>query len=187
MSKTLVWQRPTHTVRALEKRLDTNMIFTHPPFILGAHTLKIMTARKLDTFFSEPASPLNRLAHAAQRLNAISRIWETVAPIGLARSCRAGRLDDGVLTLFTDNGAIASKMKQQLPSILEKIQQRGGKITGIQVDVQVKIPSPEPVVAPKTGISEQSLACLAKLGTELSESPLKEALTNLIRHHGLSK
>ncbi len=146
-----------------------------------------MTARKLDTFLSEPTSPLNRLARAAQRLNAISRIWETVAPIGLARSCRVGRLDDGVLTLLADNGAIASKMKQQLPSLLEKLQKRGSEITGIRVDVQVKIPSPERVVAPKQGISQQSLASLEKLDADLEDSPLKEALTNLIKHQRGSK
>ncbi|MBI5752721.1 MAG: DUF721 domain-containing protein [Hydrogenophilales bacterium] len=141
-----------------------------------------MTARKLNTFLSEPASPLNRLARAAQRLNAISRIWETIAPIGLARSCRVGRLDDGVLTLLADNGAIASKIKQQLPSLLEKLQTRGSEITGIRVDVQVKIPSPEKVIAPKPGISPQSLASLEKLDADLTDSPLKEALTNLIKH-----
>ena len=146
-----------------------------------------MTARKLDTFLSEPASPLNRLALAAQRLNAISRIGETVAPIGLARSCRVGRLDDGVLTLLADNGAIASKIKQQLPSLLEKLQQRGSEITGIRVDVQVKIPSPERASAPKQGISQQSLASLEKLDNELEDSPLKEALTNLIKRHRESK
>ncbi|MDP1682683.1 MAG: DUF721 domain-containing protein [Burkholderiales bacterium] len=130
---------------------------------------------------------MNRLALAAQRLNAISRIWETVAPIGLARSCRVGRLDDGVLTLLADNGAIASKIKQQLPSLLEKLQQRGSEITGIRVDVQVKIPSPERASAPKQGISQQSLASLEKLDNELEASPLKEALTNLIKHHRESK
>lgn len=130
---------------------------------------------------------MNRLALAAQRLNAISRIWETVAPIGLARSCRVGRLDDGVLTLLADNGAIASKIKQQLPSLLEKLQQRGREITGIRVDVQVKIPSPERASAPKQGISQQSLASLEKLDNELEDSPLKEALTNLIKRHRESK
>ena len=130
---------------------------------------------------------MNRLARAAQRLNAISRIWETVAPIGLARSCRVGRLDDGVLTLLADNGAIASKIKQQLPSLLEKFQKRGSEITGIQVDVQVKIPSPERKIAPKQGISQQSLASLEKLDADLEDSPLKEALTNLIKHQRRSE
>lgn len=142
-----------------------------------------MTARKLDSFFITPASPLNRLALAAQQLNSISRIWETVAPIGLALFCRVGRLDDGVLTLFADNGAIASKIKQQLPSLLEKLQQRGSEITGIRIEVQVKIPSPERSTSPKQAISPKSLASLERLDAELEESPLKEALTNLIKHH----
>lgn len=141
-----------------------------------------MTARKLDTFFSEKASPLNRLAHAAQQLKTLSHIWETVAPIGLARSCRVGHLEDGILTLLADNGAIASKIKQQLPSLLEKLQKRGVKITGIRIEVQVKIPLRDTVAAPKKGISAQSLASLEKLDTELEASPLKEALTNLIKH-----
>ena len=142
-----------------------------------------MTARKLDSFFITPASPLNRLALAAQQLNSISRIWETVAPIGLALFCRVGRLDDGVLTLLADNGAIASKIKQQLPSLLDKLQQRGCEITGIRIDVQVKIPLPERTTPPKQAISPKSLASLERLDAELEESPLKEALTNLIKHH----
>lgn len=146
-----------------------------------------MTTRKLETFLSEPTSPLNRLAQAAQQLNSVSRIWETVAPIGLARFCRVGHLDGGTLTLLADNGAIASKIKQQLPTLLEKLQQRGGQITGIRVDVQVKSPSSERLIAPKLGISEQSLASLEKLDAELEDSPLKEALTNLINHHRDSK
>ena len=146
-----------------------------------------MTARKLDSFLSVPASPLNRLALAAQRLNSVSRIWETVAPIGLARFCRVGRLDDGVLTLFADNGAIASKIKQQLPSLLDKLQQRGSEINGIRIDVQVKIPSPEPATRSKQAISPQSLASLKSLDAVLEESPLKEALTNLIKHHSGSE
>ncbi len=88
-----------------------------------------MTARKLDSYLNEAASPLHRLMEAAHVLGALARIWESVAPVGLARSCRVGRLDDSVLTLYADNGAIASKIKQQLPSLLEKFQTRGGKIT----------------------------------------------------------
>ncbi len=142
-----------------------------------------MTSRKLDSFFSESGSPLSRLALAAQRLNVISRIWETVAPIGLARSCRVGRLDDGVLSLYADNGAIASKIKQQLPSLLDSFQRRGMKITGIRVEVQVKIPLTATRIAPKLGISSQGLASFEKLDAELPDSKLKEALANLIKHH----
>ena len=141
-----------------------------------------MSARKLDSFLSEASSPLNRLAVAAQKLSALARLWESIAPIGLAPSCRVGHLDNGVLTLYADNGAVASKLMQQLPSLLTKFQQRGGEITGIQVDVQVNMPLTPPLSAPKNAISQHGLTSLKKLELELSESKLKEALTNLIQN-----
>ena len=146
-----------------------------------------MSARKLDSFLSESSSPLSRLAALAQRLGALEHIWESIAPINLARSSRVGRLDDGVLTLYADNGAIASKLLQQLPSLLTKFQQRGSEITGIRVDVQVNVPLTKPAPASKSAISDQGLASLEKLEHELPESNLKVALTNLIRHQIGSK
>lgn len=146
-----------------------------------------MSARKLDSFLSESSTPLGRLTAAAQRLNALTRIWESIAPINLARSSRVGRLDDGVLTLYADNGAIASKLLQQLPSLLTKFQQRGAEITGIRVDVQVNLPLINPAAHPKSAISSQGLASLEKLERDLPDSKLKVALTNLIQHQIESK
>ena len=141
-----------------------------------------MAARKLDTFLSEANSPLSRLTAAAHTLAALSRLWESIAPTGLARSSRVGCLDCGILTLYADNGAVASKLMQQLPRLLIKFQQRGAEITGIQVDVQVNMPLAKPRAPSKNGISNQGLTSLKKLELELPESTLKEALTNLLRH-----
>ena len=149
-----------------------------------------MPARKLNSFLTEPNSPLSRLTAAAQRLSALARIWESIAPIGLASYCRVGRLDDGILTLYADNGSIASKLNQQLPSLLiqfqqqtqSKSQQRGGEITGIRIDVQVNPPLSKSLTAQKNPISNQGIACLKELELELPESSLKGALTNLIEH-----
>ena len=146
-----------------------------------------MPARKLDSFLSESSSPLCRLTAAAKRLSALSRLWESLAPTGMARSCRVGCLDGGVLTLYADNGAIASKLKQQLPSLLTKFQQRGGEITGIQVDVQVNLPLTNSRTAKKSAISNQGLSSLKELEHELPDSDLKVALTNLIQNQGGSK
>ena len=141
-----------------------------------------MSARKLDSFLREPNSALSHLNEAAQKLSALAHLWESIAPIGLARSCRVGRLDSGVLTLYADNGAIASKLLQQLPSLLAKFQHRGGEITAIEVSVQVNLPLPKAVGAQKNGISTLGLASLNKLALDLPDSGLKEALTNLIQN-----
>jgi len=141
-----------------------------------------MTARKLSSFLSESDSVLRRLTAIAQNLQHLSRVWESVAPIQLARSSRVGRLEDGVLTLYADNGAIASKLKQQLPSLLTKMQQRGAKITGIRIDVQVNQSLNLAKRHQKSAISAKSLAEVEDLSKEIHDVRLKEALTNLIKH-----
>lgn len=146
-----------------------------------------MTARRLQSFFEEAASPLQRLAQAANRLLSISRIWESVAPKDLARSCRVGHLKDGVLTLYVSNGAVASKIKYLAPKLVTQLQGRGCQVNGIQVEVQVTVPSLGTKKAPKQGVPAQGLDSLEKLEQELPESELKQAITNLITHQRSSK
>lgn len=141
-----------------------------------------MSARKLGSYLNEPATPLSRLNAAAQQLRAFAHIWESVAPIELTRYCRVGRIDEDVLTLYADNGAIATKLNQQLPSLLEKFRKRGGEITGIRIEVQVNAPLAQPRPSVKSGISSAAYAKLSEFSMTLEDSPLKLALTNLLRN-----
>lgn len=140
-----------------------------------------MSARKLGSFLNEPATPLSRLNAAAQRIRALAHIWESVAPIELTRSCRVGRIDDDVLTLYADNGAIASKLNQQLPRLLEKLQKREGKITGIRVEVQVKPRLTQASSPKKAVLSPQAYRELEVFSQTLCDSPLKLAFTHILQ------
>lgn len=142
-----------------------------------------MTARKLSGFLSEPASGLSRLTAEAKRLLALSHVWEAIAPNSLARLSRVGPVKDRVLTLYADNGAVAAKLKQQLPRFLLNFRQRGHDLNAIRVVVQVNeasrkavAPPPKPVI-PATG-----LASLEQLEHDLEPSPLKHALTHFLQH-----
>jgi hypothetical protein len=142
-----------------------------------------MTARKLSGFLSEPASGLSRLTAEAKRLLALSHVWEAIAPNGLARFSRVGPVRDRVLTLFADNGAVAAKLKQQLPRFLLNFRQRGHDLTAIRVVVQVNGTSRKPGVArPKPSIPAAGIGSLAQLEHDLEPSPLKQALTHLLAH-----
>ncbi len=142
-----------------------------------------MTARKLSGFLSEPASGLSRLTAEAKRLLALSRVWEAIAPNSLARFSRVGPVRDRVLTLYADNGAVAAKLKQQLPRLLLNFRQRGHDLNAIRVVVQVNGVSPKPGPARRQPvIPAAGMASLAELEHDLAPSPLKRALTDLLAH-----
>lgn len=141
-----------------------------------------MPARRISDFFNASSGESGSWLAIGQRLARLQRILVEIAPAHLARSCTVGRLTQGTLQIFADNGAIASKLKQLAPRLLMDFRKRGLEVSRIRVDVQVRPPRPE---NRKTGakISPAGLENLQKLALELPESPLKEAVERLLRHH----
>jgi hypothetical protein len=147
-----------------------------------------MAARKVSGFFSEPTSGLSHLASEAKRLLALSHVWEAIAPVGLARFSRVGPLKDRNLTLYADNGAVAAKLKQQLPRLIVDFRQRGLEVNAIRVEVQVtgRLPKSEPIQR-KEPIPAAGIASLEQLEHALEPSPLKYALAHLLEHQAQLK
>ncbi|HWU82788.1 MAG TPA: DUF721 domain-containing protein, partial [Methylophilaceae bacterium] len=84
------------------------------------------------------------------------------------------------LTVYTDLGAVAAKIKLLLPSLLTKLQKRGIEVTAIRVRVQVKS-EPQPKAKIQRKISAKGASRLASLAKELEGSALGEVLERLSR------
>lgn len=135
---------------------------------------------------SKPIQALLRESEALlpfhQRLRLLSRLQKTFAdalPPGLSDSCRIATVEGSTIIVATANGAVAAKLKQMLPRLLEKFREnktQDQEVTGISVLVQ-----PEFFVAESTrrlGPPREPMPTekLAELAESLGDSPLKEAL-----------
>ena len=124
-----------------------------------------------------------------QRLRQLSRLQKTFVdalPPGLSESCRIATVEGSTIIVATANGAVAAKLKQMLPRLLERfcetIQENKTQyqeVTGISVIVQ-----PEFFVVekpPKMGPAREPMPTekLAELAESLGDSPLKTALKAL--------
>lgn len=139
-----------------------------------------MAAQKIRSYFhSAPA--LQSLVDQAQRLIELQRLWEKLAPQPLAKSCKVGNLRQQMLTLLANNGAVASKAKQQLPSLLAKFQAQGIEITAIRIEVQAQSWRSGAKPAKKIAISSAGQASLEQLAQKLEESPLKNSLQAMLK------
>lgn len=137
--------------------------------------------------FLTAAPNLQTLLQQAQKLQALQNAWNEIAPKPLAAASRIGAVRGQTLIVYASNGAVAAKLRQLAPSLLEKMQKRGVEVTAIRVDVQVE--APPPGKKPKDlAISPNALNDLEKLESSLADSPLKNALHTLIqRHSGATK
>jgi len=132
--------------------------------------------------FLNAAPNLQVLLQQAQKLLTLQKAWNEVAPKVLAAASRVGAVRQQTLIIYANNGAVAGKLRQLIPSLLEKIQKRGIEVTAIRVDVQVEAPPPGKKPKDLT-VSHNALSSLGKLEQSLADSPLKSALHTLIRRH----
>jgi hypothetical protein len=125
------------------------------------------------------------IAPIHDRLQRVSRLQHTFAdalPPGLNVSCRVAAVEGSTLIIAAANGAVAAKLKQMLPRLLEKFRQnkkQEQEVTAISVLVQPDYFQPE--VAPRTGPSREPMptAMVTELAESLEESPLKTAMEQI--------
>jgi hypothetical protein len=130
------------------------------------------------------ASPeLRQLSSKAGQLLALQRHYEQIAPASLIRYSRVLQLEQQILTLAANNGAVAAKLRQLVPELTKMFQNMGCEVTGIQVRVQVILPAAEYLPTPPT-LSAAGRKRLIELAVELPDSPLKSALQRLARKAG---
>lgn len=140
-----------------------------------------MSTPKASSFLSLP-SHLQSLAEVAKHLLELQQAYLGLAPKNLAKYSRVGKMERGVLVLYADNGAIAAKLRQILPTLLSKFQRSVTQISSIRVEVQARSPFTEARPQPNKRISGQGLDSLKSLQTRLEEGSLKQALEKLIQH-----
>jgi hypothetical protein len=141
-----------------------------------------MAARSLDAYLNS-AGGLARLSAHAGRLVTLQRLFELIAPPHLAASSRVANFKSGIVVIHADSGAVAAKLRQMLPSLIDEFSSKGAEVTEIQVKVQPSNGAAQQAkrrVAPEVGA--RAKAGLARLATDLPEnSPLKEALGRLVK------
>ena len=144
---------------------------------------------------SQPKSgfkPINALmreneviAPIHDRLQRVSRLQSSFAdalPPGLNQSCRVAAVEGSTIIIAAANGAVAAKLKQMLPRLLEKFRQnkkQEQEVTVISVLVQPDYFQPEP--PPKAGPPREPMpsAMLAELAESLEDSPLKTTVEGI--------
>lgn len=119
------------------------------------------------------------------RLVRLSRLQQSVAdalPSGFGDACRVATVEGSTLVIAVANGAVAAKLKQMLPRLLEKIlenKKQEQEVTGIAVIVQPDFFRLE--TAPLNGTPKLPMTAdqLSGLASALTESPLKETIERI--------
>lgn len=136
--------------------------------------------RPLSRFLGGDA--LARLQDHAARLNRLQAVLDGMLPPQLQGQCRVANLKEGSLVVAARGGAAAVRVRQILPSLLERLQHGGHPVQSIKV----KVGTPEQMAPerspPQRQISESAKADLHDFADTLpADSPLRASIERLIR------
>jgi len=133
--------------------------------------------QRLNSFFTSPE--LCELARNAQRLAALQQLYHQATPPTLAHASRVIGFERHILTVGAENSAVAAKLRQLAPHILQQLQGDDAEVTGIRVKVQVSLPAYQPERTPPV-LDSAGRRHLSDLAKKIGDSPLKRALLRLI-------
>lgn len=120
---------------------------------------------------------LQTLAQKARRLKDLQQLLFEASPPLLAAASRVADLRSGTLIVVSDNAAVAAKLRQLAPRLLSHVQEQAAEVTGIRVDVQVKlhkIKAEDEVT--RHALPSDVIQEFEQLSSKLPPSPLKSAL-----------
>lgn len=136
-----------------------------------------MTAERIGRLFDK-LPQLQTLNREIRKQLALQTILVEILPADLRRSVTVVASGTGELVLLADNGAVAAKLRQLAPRILNHFRQRGINANGIRVQTQVSIRY-KPLPQKQISLGKNAHQALLQLSSSLKDSPLKAAIEKL--------
>ncbi|MHB0973022.1 MAG: DciA family protein [Thiobacillus sp.] len=125
----------------------------------------------------------NGLAVRARTLLKTQAALDRSLPAALAGHVRVMQLENGVLSLACDSGAVASRLRHQTDTLLASLAKHGIEVSGVRIRVNPDLLARYVHPVEKAGLPTAALDGLAHLNAEIEDGPLKDALDKLLRHH----
>jgi hypothetical protein len=139
-----------------------------------------MPARKISEILGAE-NALGNLAAASRRVEQLQRIYVDAVPAALSRSSRVGWARAGVVSVIANNGAVAAKLRQLKPRILEDFKRHGIEFNSMRIEVQVDAARVDTGTRTPKPLTGKAVAAIEEALQSVPQSPLREALRRLAR------
>ena len=132
--------------------------------------------------YLEAADGAGKVMAHARLLIKLTHIYQEIAPIHLGQASSLANYKSGVIVIHAVSGAVAAKLRQLAPTLVEGFSKRGIECNGVQVKVQARKINTQSKASPQKPLSSRSSRSLEDLRDSLPDSPLRSALESLLTH-----
>jgi hypothetical protein len=119
------------------------------------------------------------MAHARLLLK-LARRFEAIAPAGFRHAARVANFKSGKIVIHTDNGAVASKLRQMSQRLCSELSKGGTQCIDMEVKVQPRETLERSTTSTQKPLSEKACETLRTATDKLPQGPLRAALDQLL-------
>lgn len=119
------------------------------------------------------------LAHA-RLLIKLANLYQKIAPAHLSQASTLANYKSGIIVIHATSGAVAAKLRQLAPSLADGFSKKGIECNGVQVKVQAPEINTQSMTSTQKPLSIKTEQSLCELRDHLPQSPLRNALENLL-------
>ena len=131
--------------------------------------------------FLDSADGATRVLPQARLILKLSRRLEHCLPAGLRDAARVANYKSGKVVIHTDNGAVATKVRQMSQRLGDELSREGLQCSVIEVKVQpLQIPF-ESRRSTWKPLSAQASGTISATARKLPDGPLRQALERLLQ------
>ena len=128
-------------------------------------------------FAAEGVLQRGRFLHRLERL--LDRLLDPDTRV----HCRVGNIRDGVLILFTDSTAWATRLRYHVPSLLNALQQQKPLQELRKIELRVLPLEKKEITHQKANLSSEAASCITACAEGIDDEGLSQALQRLASHH----
>ena len=125
----------------------------------------------------------NGLAAHARTLLTTQAALDRSLPAALAGHVRVMQLENGVLSLACDSGAVASRLRGQTDALIARLGKLGIAAATVRVSVNPELLARYVHPVEKRGLPTAALDQLTHLNAAIEDGPLKDAIGRMLQHH----
>ncbi|WP_291995229.1 DUF721 domain-containing protein [Candidatus Accumulibacter sp. ACC003] len=130
--------------------------------------------------YLEAADDSSKLLVHARLLGRVAEIYQQIAPPHLGQASTLANFKSGIMVVHASSGAVATKLRQMTPRLVDEMLQRGIECRGLEVKVRALDARPAPRLAAQKPLSVRTSQALSALSESLPVSPLRGALEKLL-------
>ncbi|MER2517046.1 MAG: DciA family protein [Candidatus Accumulibacter phosphatis] len=136
----------------------------------------------LHSYLDGPEGAGKVLAHA-RLLARLAGLFQEIAPPHLGQASSLANYKSGIVLIHASSGAVATKLRQMAPTLVDEFLQRGVECRGLQVKVQARARPAAARAAEQKPLSARTSQRLTALSDSLpAASSLRSALEHLLAH-----